>query len=157
MKAEDKEKEINWDDIAITLEVDADVIKRVRSGDITHIITDINDKNQSAILECDEDNLILSVEPPTEYYGCYFYNNGEFPYLIKDELQFLILGNKEDHILATIIDYEFESGTRFRMPEEGKPLKIDPNGECCLWDIPDAMEPCNQFVHRTKFQGMHEQ
>ena len=51
MKQEEKNKEFDINEVAITLEVDSEVIAKVRSGDITHILMDINENNQSLILE----------------------------------------------------------------------------------------------------------
>ena len=43
MKSEDKEVDIN--EVAIALEVDSDVIDKVRSGEVTHIVLQINEQN----------------------------------------------------------------------------------------------------------------
>ncbi len=42
MKSEDKEVDIN--EVAIALEVDSDVIDKVRSGEVTHIVLQINEQ-----------------------------------------------------------------------------------------------------------------
>lgn len=49
MNAEEKNKEIDINEAAITLEVDSEVIAKVRSGEITHIIMDINEDNQNLV------------------------------------------------------------------------------------------------------------
>jgi hypothetical protein len=49
MKSEDKEVNIN--EVAIALEVDSDMIDKVRSGEVTHIVLQINEQNQNMILE----------------------------------------------------------------------------------------------------------
>ena len=48
MNAEEKNKEIDINEVAITLEVDSEVIAKVRSGEITHILMDISEDNQRA-------------------------------------------------------------------------------------------------------------
>ena len=64
MNAEEKNKEIDINEVAITLEVDSEVIAKVRSGEITHILMDISEDNQSLILETIDGNLILVRERP---------------------------------------------------------------------------------------------
>lgn len=58
MNAEEKNKEIDINEVAITLEVDSEVIAKVRSDEITHILMDINEDNQNLVLETIEGNLI---------------------------------------------------------------------------------------------------
>lgn len=80
MNTEEKNKEIDINEVAITLEVDSEVIAKVRSGEITHILMDISEDNQNLVLETIDGNLILVTdEMPTTFHGCYLYNNGEFP------------------------------------------------------------------------------
>ena len=107
MNAEEKNKEIDINEVAITLEVDSEVIAKVRSGEITHILMDINEDNQSLVLETIDGNLILVTDErlrvgeqssgmmPTTFHGCYLYNNGEFPYAIKNSLSFLVLSSAD--------------------------------------------------------------
>ena len=45
MKSEDKIKEVDINEVAIALEVDSDVIDKVRSGEVTHIVLQINEQN----------------------------------------------------------------------------------------------------------------
>ena len=93
MNAEEKNKEIDINEVAITLEVDSELIAKVRSGEITHILMDINEDNQNLVLETIDGNLIVVDVSPTTYHGCYLYNNGEFPYAIKNSLSFLVLSS----------------------------------------------------------------
>lgn len=58
MNAEEKNNEIDINEVAITLEVDSEVIAKVRSGEITHILMDIREDNQNLVLETIEGNLI---------------------------------------------------------------------------------------------------
>ena len=55
----DKNKELDLNEMAITLEVDAELIDEVRSGEVTHLVTQINENNQNLILENIEGNLVL--------------------------------------------------------------------------------------------------
>lgn len=97
METEKKVKGVNVSEEAITLEVDSDVIERVRKGEIDSIRLDINEDNQNLILENVDGNLVLVVdEMPTTFHGCYLYNGGEFPYAIKGTLSYVVLHDGKD-------------------------------------------------------------
>ena len=112
-----KEKEnekVNLEEMGVTTEVDSEMIQKVRSGEITHILVDIDEDNQDLFLENIDGNLVLVTEElPNTFHGCYFYNGGEFPYAIKGALNFLDLSNDDDHCLARIIGVDIEPGMRF--------------------------------------------
>ena len=97
MKTEDNNKELDINDISFTVKVDSDVIKKVRTGEITHILMDIDEDNQNLILENIDGHLVLVTEEmPITYHSCYFYNGGKFPYAIKSSLEFLVLNGGEE-------------------------------------------------------------
>lgn len=136
MKSNEKEKNVNVDDVAVTFEVDSEVIEGVRKGEIRQLVIDINDDNQNLILENYEGNLVLVIdELPETFHGCYLYNNGVFPYAIKDNLQFLVLADGDNSCLTKILEVDTEPGTRFRFQGPGKPSVEDPNGDSCIWKV----------------------
>ena len=142
MKQEEKNKEVDINEVAVTIEVDSGAIDRVRTGETTHIALQINENNQSLILENIEGNLVLVVDDmPTTFHGCYLYNNGEFPYAIKGSLEFLVLGSGEKDCIVRIIDVETTPGTRFNYQGAGKPIVEDPNGENCIWEVAFEVVP----------------
>ena len=51
MNAEEKNNEVDINDVAITVEVGSGTIDRVRKGETTHITVPINEDNQSLFLE----------------------------------------------------------------------------------------------------------
>ena len=122
--------------MAITLEVDNALIDEVRSGEVSHLVMQINEGNQNLILENIEGNLVMVTdEMPTTYHGCYFYNGGVFPYAIKSTLNILVLDAGEDGCVARIIDIETEPGIRFNYQGAGKPIVEDANGDSCIWKV----------------------
>lgn len=132
----DNNKEIDINEVAITVEVDSDVINKVRTGEITHVVLQINEDNQTFILENFDGNLALVTEElPDTFYGCYFYNDGEFPYAIKGDLNFIVLESGEEKCLVRIIDVDTEAGTRINYQGAGKPVVEDPEGDSCIWDV----------------------
>lgn len=142
MKQEEKNKEIDINEVAITLEVDSEVIAKVRSGEITHILMDISEDNQSLILETINGHLILVTDKmPTTLHGCYLYNNGEFPYAFKNSLSFLVLSSGDGDLVTRIIDVETTPGTRFRYQGAGKPIVEDADGDSCVWEVSFEVVP----------------
>lgn len=142
MNAEEKNKEIDINEVAITLEVDSEVIAKVRTGEITHILMDINEDNQSLVLETINGNLVLVTdEMPTTFHGCYLYNNGEFPYAIKNSLSFLVLSSCDGDCVTRIIDVETTPGTRFNYQGAGKPIVEDADGDSCIWEVSFEVVP----------------
>ena len=136
MEKNDNNKEIDLNESAITLEVDIGLIEQGRSGEITHLVMQIDESNQNLILENVEGNPVLVTDVmPTTYHGCYFYNDGEFPYAVKSTLDFLILDDGEDGCLARIIDIETEPGMRFNYQGDGQPIVEDENGDSCIWKV----------------------
>ena len=129
-------KEIDINEVAVCLEADSDVIESVRKGDVRCIRLEINEHNQNLILENMEGNLILITdEMPNTFHGCYLYNNGVFPYAIKDSLKFIVLSAEEDHCLTRIIDKNTEAGKRFNYKGVDQPLEEEPDGESCVWEV----------------------
>lgn len=142
MARKDNNKAIDLNEMAITLEVDNDLIDEVRSGEVTHLVIQINEGNQNLILENIEGNLVLVTdEMPTTYHGCYLYNGGEFPYAIKNTLNILVLDAGEDGCVAKIIDIKTEPGTRFNYQGAGKPIVEDENGDSCIWKVAFEVVP----------------
>lgn len=126
----------NNETLAITIYVDEGVTELFRTGDITRICLNLDDDNYRDILENVDGHLLLVVdEMPAKFHGCYLYNNGKFPYAIKDSIEYLILESGADHCLAKIIGIDTEPGKRFRFQGEGKPSVEDPEGDSCIWQI----------------------
>ena len=124
------------EDVCLVAEVDSEVIEQVRDGRIMAIGIELNEKNQDQIVEIVDGHLILVIEDmPTTYHGCYLYNNGEFPYAIKDDLEFVLLNDGKERCLTKIIGMDTEPGTRFRFQGPGKPSIEDPEGDSCIWEI----------------------
>ena len=153
MHTEDINKEIDLNEMAITFEVDRKLIDKVRNGEITHLVMEINDDNYCDILENFDGNLILTTEElPDTFHGCYFYNNGEFPYAIKNALSYLVLNADDEHCVVRIIDVDTEPGVRFRFQGPGQPSVEDPNGDSCIWKVTFEVVPlsndCRAYLMR---------
>lgn len=136
------DKENEFEDVVLSVEVEEEVIDKVITGEIMKIVLNITDDNYEQILENKDGNLALIVdELPNTFHGCYFYNNGEFPYAIKNTLEFLLLYNGENHIIVKIIGITTEPVTRFRFQGSGEPSIEDPEGDSCIWEIEFEVVP----------------
>ncbi len=136
------DKENEYEDVVLSVEVDEDVIDKVRTGEITQIALNIIDDNYQQILENKDGNLVLVVDKlPDTFHGCYYYNNGEFPYAIKNSLEFLLLYNGDNHNIVKIIGITTEPVTRFRFQGSGEPSIEDPEGDSCIWEIQFEVVP----------------
>jgi hypothetical protein len=130
------------EDVCLVAEVDSEVIEQVRDGRIMAIGIELTEKNQDQIVETVDGHLILVIEDmPTTYHGCYLYNNGEFPYAIKDDLEFVLLNDGKERCLTKIIGMDTEPGTRFRFQGSGEPSVEDPDGDSCIWEISFEVVP----------------
>ena len=142
MNSEKENKDVDINKVAITLEVDDEVIKKVRTGEVTHICLHINDDNYRQILENVDGHLLLVVDTmPDTFHGCYLYNKGEFPYAIKGTLEFLLLKGGDDSCFAKIIGINTVAGTRFRFQGPGEPSIEDSNGDSCIWEVQFEVVP----------------
>ena len=127
---------------SFAVEVEKDVIDGVREGRITHIGLDLSEKTQSKILENIQGHLILVTdEMPVRFHGCYWYNDGAFPYAIKENLKYLVLNNGSENSVVHIISINKEAGTRFRFQGPGLPSVPDPNGDSCIWELQFEVVP----------------
>lgn len=142
MKTDSENNEMNIDESAVSVHVDSEVIDRVRTGDITHIVLDVNSENYRYFLENIDGHLTLVVdEMPNTFHGCYLYNNGVFPYVVKDALEFLVLDDGEATCLAKIISINAEPGTRFHFRGYDEPIIEDSEGDSCVWELQFEVVP----------------
>ena len=142
MKSEKENEKVNLDEMGVAIGVDSEVIEKVRSGEITHILVDINEDNQNMFLENIDGILVLVTEEMSDtYHCCYFFNGGEFPYAIKGVLEFLDLSSDDDHCLARIIDVDTEPTTRFNYRGAGKSIEENPEGDSCVWEVAFEVVP----------------
>ena len=136
MKAEDKNKEVDINKVAFAIEVSPGTVDRVRSGEVGYITLQISEDNQHLILENVDGMLILDIEEtPTTYHACYLYNHGEFPYIIKNSLQFLVLSEGDKDCLVQILGTETEPTVRFNYQGTGMPIMPASNGDSCIWKV----------------------
>lgn len=130
----------------IGIGIDKKTMNEFLRGKRNSISIDLHDDNASNFVEYmegDYSGYILNVEEvPIKYHGCYFYNNGVFPYIIKKELENIMLVEGDTRIVGRIVSCTPKAGQRFRFGENpGDPSIDDPNGDSCIWNLTFKLTP----------------
>lgn len=123
--------------------VNAEVVQEFLQGKRSTYSVRIDEDCCNLLLENIDGNLLLNTdELPNEFHGCYFYNNGNFPYLIKSSLKHILLDANGKRIVGRIIDNEITAGKRFRFGKNQHDASVeDPNGDNCVWTITFKLAP----------------
>ena len=146
---ESEKKKFDLNEEAVIIDVEDEVIDKVLTGEITHVVVDINDDNYRQILENEDGTIAVKTEKmPESFYGINYYNGGVFPYVINSELDFLMLKGTKDVCLTQIIDVNAVPGPRFKYQGPGKPCKKDKNGDCCIWEVELEVVPIVEGARR---------
>ena len=120
---------------SITIEVSRMLFEDLRNGMLKHIDIPIHIDSYSNILENIDGNLILNCdEMPESFFACYFWNNGVFPYVVKDSLKYILLQNKGRSQTMKIMGHSESVADRCDFFEDNT-LKTNPKGEACVWNI----------------------
>lgn len=123
------------EDNSLALEVSLEQFNKILSKEETWIDVDILQNTYQNILENIDGNLVLCCdEMPTSFYGCHFWNNGEFPYVIKQSLKYITLLNQGRELNLQIVGHEESVKERCDFDTD-KSIKSNPNGEACIWTV----------------------
>ncbi len=119
----------------VAIGVDEATMAKASTGAPMQIAIDLNDDTYREIVENIDGNLILSCDLPDYFHGVYYWNKGQFPYIIKPELKRVMLVNDGKALPMTIQSIEPSAGLRFRFDHENKRTVEDPDGDSCVWQI----------------------
>ncbi len=129
------------DGTPLVVEMDSAMVALFKCGEATHLQLTLDDDNKDYLLENVQGHLILITEEmPMFYHGCYYWNNGEFPYAIKRNLKTIEVTDGTHSCLLSIVGHTEEAGRRFRLGAPGEPSVDDENGDSCLWTITFQVE-----------------
>lgn len=128
-------KKIEQEKDFFDLGVDQEVINEAKAQDEFTIELDLDDDSYTEVIENIQGSLILTCELPQTYHGVYYWNNGEFPYIIKPELKRVVLVCDQEVLPMTIKSVKPQVGVRFRFDHKLKRSVEDPNGESCIWRL----------------------
>ena len=147
-----KTEEITSDN-CLGIAVSGKVFEQIKNGETDTVQVYVNEDNYKDILTNVDGNLLVcSDELPMTFHSCFWWNNGEFPYLIREDLKFLLLIDGDRYISTRILSATPLMGRRFRFGEEGEPSIKDPNGDSCEWSLNFKIEVLNvieQTGHNT--------
>lgn len=129
-------------DNTLRFQVDEETLEEFLSRKLDCFPIDLDDDTAPYLLMNVEGNLVLGVDLPDRFYGCYYYNGGEFPYILKNEIEYLELQSGNRVIVGRIVHCVPVPHTRFRFgPNPGDPSVTDPDGDCCLWTLKYYLTP----------------
>ncbi len=123
-------------------QVDEKTLQEFLSHKRDYFSIDLDDDTAPYLMQNVEGNLVLGVDLPDRFYGCYYYNGGEFPYIMKKEIEYLALESGSRQIVGRIVRCVPVPHTRFRFGlNPGDPSVADPNGDCCIWTLKYYLAP----------------
>lgn len=93
-KSEYENVELNYDN-CVCYVVDTDVFASMLKDRASSVNISIDDTTMYNLLELDEDyDIVLGVNiPKPKYGGCYYWNRGNFPYVLNKNLKFIIFSD----------------------------------------------------------------
>ena len=122
-------------DNCLFLEVPLELFNEILSREKDYIDVEVLHNTCLSVLENIDGNLVLCCdEMPTMFFGCHFWNNGEFPYVIKQSLKYITLLNQGRELNLKIVSHEESVKERCDF-ELDKSIKSNPNGDACIWNV----------------------
>ena len=129
-------------DNTLGFQVDEEILQEFLSCKRDYFPIDLDDDTTPHLQQNGEGNLVLGVDLPDRFYGCYYYNGGVFPYILKKEIDYLALESGDRQIVGRLVRCVPVPHTRFRFgPNPGDPSVADPDGDCCLWTLKYYLAP----------------
>ncbi len=127
----------------IGIAIDQKTMKEFMTGKRNSITIDLSDDTAPNFIENIDGGYCLNVEElPNQYYGCYYYNNGNFPYVIKETIEHIMLTDGKKNIVGKIVSCTPEVEERFRFGENPSDPSIpDPEGDSCIWKLTFRLTP----------------
>lgn len=153
MSEKEQKKETAGKDNCLALQVSKEDLESIRTGATTSYTITLEDCNyRDLIMNIDGNILILADEMPTTFHGCHWWNNGNFPYGMKDELQYLLFFvNRRDVVKVEIESIKPIVGHRFRFGKKpGEESVLDPNGDSCIWNLEFNFKVVNEDDEAAK-------
>lgn len=130
-------------DNTVGFAIDSRIFHEFIKGKRNTYTVDVDNSTCNALLENIQGRLLLSTDNmPEEYYSCFYYNGGEFPYILKKSLKHILLACNGERIVGKIVDVKFTPGKRFSHSKDSDGQNTeDSNGNCCIWSISFKLVP----------------
>ncbi len=149
-------EEINANN-SLAIEVTQKEFDELQKG-IKHFVdVPVNQDTYPFVLENIDGNLILNCEEmPNSFFGCYFWNKGVFPYMVRENIKYIIAQNKDKNLPLIIMGTTPRVLDRYDFLEDNS-LKINPNGEACVWCVRFDVEIFNDTEKEQGFSDDDEE
>ena len=127
---------------SVAIRVSAEDYEAFSNGSQRVVNVDVNQDSYDSLLENIKGHLILCCdEMPDHYYSCYFWNKGVFPYVVRKDLQYIILVHEGNELILRITGHSTTVKQRYTIQDNGN-LVPDEHGDACLWTIHFEVENC---------------
>lgn len=136
---------------SIVLTVTKEEFNDFNKGEKSVVSINVNQDTYESLLENIQGHLILNCdEMPSHFYSCYFWNGGVFPYMIKKDLQYIVLLNRGRELVLQITGHSTSVLQRYTIVDN-ECLEPDDNGDACEWTIHFEVEksPNSSFASRN--------
>lgn len=142
---------------SLAIEVTQKEFDELQKG-IKHFVdVPVNQDTYPFVLENIDGNLILNCEEmPNSFFGCYFWNKGVFPYMVRENIKYIIAQNKDKNLPLIIMGTTPRVLDRYDFLEDNS-LKINPNGEACVWCVRFDVEIFNDTEKEQGFSDDDEE
>lgn len=121
---------------ALGLYVDAAILDGIVGQSVRKYEIEIDEDTFPQLLETTEDGniIIMSDEVPDDSLGCYFYNGGEFPFMVRRWLEYLVFSDGDRQVVSHIKYHKEKVSKRITFSHGDEAIEQD-DGECCVWKI----------------------
>ena len=127
---------------SVALRVSDKVFDEIYNLETRVVSVDVNENTYDSLLENIQGHLLLFCdEMPDTFYSCYFWNGGVFPYVVRKDLQYIILLNKGRELFLRITGHSETVKQRYVI-ENNECLEPDDDGDACEWTIHFDVEKC---------------
>ncbi len=142
---------------SLAIEVSQREFDELQKG-IKHFVdVPVNQDTYPFVLENIDGNLILNCEEmPSSFFGCYFWNRGVFPYMVRGNIKYIIAQNKDKTLLLINTGCTPRVLDRYDFLEDNS-LKTNPNGEACVWCVRFDVEIFNDTEKEQDFPNDDEE
>lgn len=115
--------------------VSAKEYKQFLLGEKTEFELELWEDNYQALIENMDGNIVLNCEEmPMYFHGCYWYNDGNFPYFPNKKLKFIELNCGHGRQAYWIDDVKPMPYRRMSLGS-GRQYVDDPDGDACVWHL----------------------
>lgn len=117
------------------------VLNAISSGTLKRYDVELNEDTYDQLIETSDGNIIfMSDEVPEEGTGCYFYNEGEFPYMLRRWVEFIMFTDGERQVPMRIKYTKTKALMRMSFDSNDEAVE-DPDGQYCVWQITYGIGP----------------